>query len=336
MLLEHLLGHGLLKPLFSTLRSRHRNRVLKRLKPVRPTEVSAVERRANLDAKTFKNEFFRYSQPVIFSGAAANWNCVQKWNFDYLSLAAGDNDLLIVNSQGLTTREQRTDYQFLSLRELVKNIRGGGDQYLRFSPLLHENPALVQDLDMTWLQNMRGGKTFGNTYYMFIGGTGHKTLLHADQPCNLFVQIYGEKKWTLFYPQDSICLYPEATNTAYVKSPVDIEKPDYEAYPLMKYARRLEAHLKPGDIMYIPPHVWHQVENLTDTIAVGYRYSSLAAALSSSPSFSLLRVLSTNPPVWKTRKYGKTDTNLIWAHANGKIDAVMTEREQRRQKAAHK
>jgi len=154
--------------------------------------------------------------------------------------------------------------------------------------------------------------------------------LHNDQPCNLYVQIYGEKKWTLFYPEDSACLYPQVTNAAYVKSPVDIDSPDLEKFPLFASARAHVAHLRAGDVMYVPPHVWHQVENLTDTIAVGYRFSSLRAALKGSTIFSLIRLLSTNPPVWRTRKYGKIDTNLIWAHSAGKIKQVMQERDSRR------
>jgi ribosomal protein L16 Arg81 hydroxylase len=249
-------------------------------------------------------------------------------------MSHGDSDLLIVESEGLTTRERSSHHQFLSLRELIGNIRQGGDRYLRFSPLLHDNPTLAKDLDLKWLSEMRGSGTFANTYYMFMGGAGQKTYLHADQPCNLYVQIYGEKKWTLYYPKDSLCLYPETTNSAYVKSPIDIDKPDLTRYPLFGAAQAFEAHLRPGDVLYIPPHVWHQVENLSDTIAVGYRFSSLKAALKSSLTFSLIRILSTNPPVWKTRKYGKLDTNLVWAHAAGKIDQVMRERAERRKAKA--
>jgi hypothetical protein len=47
----------------------------------------------------------------------------------------------------------------------------------------------------------------------------------------------------------------------------------------------LQPHLKPGEVLYVLPHVWHQVENLTDAIAVGYRFSQLKAALSSSVTF---------------------------------------------------
>jgi hypothetical protein len=318
------------------LKRRFLRRLEARLAAAPGTSPKPVDRRDGLTAEEFQRDYFRASLPVIFSGAASAWACCKRWDLDYFSVAHGDNDLLIVNSNGLTSRENHSNYEFLSVRDLVGNIRKGGDKYLRFSPLLHENPVLAADLDLKWLGKMRGGKTFGNTYYMFMGGAGKKTLLHADQPCNLYVQVYGQKKWTLFLPQDSAGLYPEVTNTAYVKSPLDIDTPDTSRYPLYKAAQAYEAYLKPGDVLYVPPHVWHQVENLTDTIAVGYRFSSLGAAVRSSLTFSLLRILSTNPPVWKTREYGKVDTNLIWAHTGGRIKEVLAQRELRRQaKSAH-
>ncbi|MGZ3721488.1 MAG: cupin-like domain-containing protein [Bdellovibrionales bacterium] len=330
LLLEQILGPRLFGATLARTKAKLLLRLTASLNQGSPASKQFVERRQNLSGIDFHREFFDLSKPVIFSGAARDWECCRKWNLDYFSVAHGDNDLLIVESNGLTTRKQTSAHEFLTVRELVGNIKKGGDKYLRFSPLLHENPILAEALNMEWLQERRGGGTFGNTYYMFMGGKGQKTLLHADQPCNLYVQIYGEKKWTMFLPGDSACLYPEVTNTAYVKSPLDIESVDAEKFPLFKYAHAYEAHLMPGDVMYIPPHVWHQVENLTDTIAVGYRFSSLRAALKSSLTFTVLRILSTNPPIWKTREYGKIDTNLIWAHTAGKIKEVLAQREQRR------
>lgn len=331
LLAEQILGSKRFDRALGGVKRRFLNRLTDRLAVTTLHHTpSEVDIRTGLSPEEFRREYFLRSRPVIFRGAARAWPCCQKWNLDFFSVAYGQSDLLLVDAKGLTTREDSSRYQFLSLRELVGDIRGGGDKYLRFSPLLHDNPQLASDLDLDWLGRMRGGRTFGNTYYMFIGGKGRKTYLHADQPCNLYVQVTGEKKWTLYAPEDSVCLYPEVTNTAYVKSPVNLDAPDPRRFPLFQHARAMTAHLQPGDVLYVPPHVWHQVENLSDSIAVGYRFSSLRAALNSSVTFSLIRILSTNPPVWKTREYGQKDTNLIWAHTSGKIDEVLSTREARR------
>lgn len=330
LLCEQLLGSRVFNWVLGRLKKSLLQQMANRRRTAQRPPALLVERVANMSPERFRSEYFAKGRAVIMSGAAKNWPCCQKWDLDYFSMAHGGQDTLIVQSEGLTTREPRNDHHFQTVRELIANIKQGGDRYLRFSPLLHDNPELASDLDLNWLGDMRGGRTFGNTYYMFMGGKGQTTYLHNDQPCNLYVQVSGEKKWTLYYPEDSTCLYPQVTNAAYVKSPVNIDAPDLEKFPLFNSAQAYIAHLKPGDVMYVPPHVWHQVENLTDSIAVGYRFSSAKAALKSSVIFSLIRVFSTNPPVWQTRRYGKIDTNLIWAHSAGKIDQVLKERQQRR------
>lgn len=296
--------------------------LLKKLSLTPPAKV-LIDSRENLSASQFKNEYVKNSTPVIFKAAARNWKCCQNWNLDYLQQHYGKNDLLLVNANGLTERDDRSTYEILTLEELILNIKTGGKKYLRFSPLLENNRPLVQEMDTNWIQTMKGKNTFASTCYAFIGGASTKTLLHTDQPCNLSLQVYGKKKWTLFSSRDSLFLYPEIPNTAYVKSPVDVDAPNNEKYPLFKFATPYIAFLEAGDILYIPPHTWHFVENFTDSISVAFRYSSLYLSLRSSILFTFLRLFSVNPPLWKTIEYGKVDTNLIWAHSNGKIKEVL-------------
>jgi hypothetical protein len=329
LIAEQCLGTRLFSKIFGRVRETLFRVTERQLAPAGAAKQTNVDRRFNLSPEAFRKEYFDLGRPVILSGAARDWSCCKKWNLDYFSGTYGAKDLLLVQAPGLTNRTDDTNFDFLTIRELVEDIRAGGDKYLRFSPLLHEIPELAADLDLGWLESMRGKGTFAHTYYMFFGGKGKKTYLHADQPCNLFVQVYGEKKWTLYHPRDTMLLYPEVTNTAYVKSPVDIDAIDETRFPCAKFANAMIAPLGPGDVLYVPPHVWHQVENLTDTIAVGFRYSSLRAALKSSLTLSLIRILSTNPPVWKTRQYGREDTNLIWAHASGRINELVAHRSNR-------
>lgn len=293
-----------------------------------------VDRVEHLDVADFRRRYYSLSKPVVFSGAASDWPCVGKWSLDFFAERYGQHDLLFVDSQGLTTQEESRGFEFVRMREFVEGIRAGHERYLRFSPLLKQIPDLFLDLDLDWLFRRRSAFSFGNDFHLFIGGRGRKTFLHADQPCNLFVQVAGEKKWTLFPPQDTACLYPELTDTAYLKSPISADAPDLERYPLFAKACRYEAVLKAGDVLYVPPHVWHEVENLTDSIGVGFRFSSLRAALKSSVTLTALRILSNRPPLWKTRAYGRIDTNLIWAHANHRIDEVWRERERRQEQVS--
>lgn len=328
LIAEQLLGRYF-HLLFGTSKAKLLQKIAERLNSQAQVQKAEVPRISGLTSAEFKKSYFQTSTPVVFSGAALEWPAIKKWSFDNLALRSGSEDVLIVTADGLTDRNTETDFEILTLAELIADIRKGGKKYLRFSPLMDKNPELKNELNLSWLQNMQGDRTFAHASYMFVGGIGQKTLLHTDQPCNLYVQIVGEKKWTLFSPDDSALLYPQVGNTAYIKSPVDVDEADHIRFPLFKHARSFEVVLKPGDVLYVPPHTWHFVENLTDTIAVGYRYSSLRAALKSSVTLTMLRIFSTNPPIWKTMSYGKIDTNLIWAHAGGKISQVMKAMEER-------
>jgi hypothetical protein len=125
---------------------------------------------------------------------------------------------------------------------------------------------------------------------------------------------------------ETIFLYPEIERSGYIKSRVNLAQPDYKKFPLLVNAKFWEIELNPGDILYVPPHIWHFVENIDDTIAVGYRFSHLRAALTSSIAMTLIRIASLNPPIWQTMSYGKLDTNLIWAHSHGNAENLKQEK----------
>lgn len=278
----------------------------------------------NINPEEFRSQLIKKSVPLVFRDKAISWDCCKKWNLDYFSFACGESDVLLVEAEGLTSRVKQEKFEILTIKDLITNIKNGGDKYLRFSPLLENNKFLSRDLDLNWLQSMQGNNKIGSTYYMFLGGKGQKTLLHSDQPCNLYIQVLGRKKWIFYSPDDSIFLYPNVSGTAYVKSNLDLDNVNLTNNPLFKFATKTEIVLNPGDVLYVPPHYWHQVENLDDCISVGYRFSSIEHAINSSMVFSLMRILSMNPPIWKTMSYGKVDTNLIWAHTAGIISEVTT------------
>src|SRR5690606_5885871 len=119
-------------------------KVLQRTVP----EKQTVDRRKNLSQEEFFESYFNRSRPVIFDGAASQWPCCRKWTLDYLAQTCGQSDLLLVDAQGLTTREEKKGFELLSVKDLVGDIKNKGDKYLRFSPLLHQHPELTQDLDM--------------------------------------------------------------------------------------------------------------------------------------------------------------------------------------------
>jgi hypothetical protein len=106
--------------------------------------------------------------------------------------------------------------------------------------------------------------------------------------------------------------------------PFDPFEYDYSApYELFKYIDAYHAHLKPGDILWNPPHYWHAIKNPTDAIGMGYRWAAPLYALKLTPLYMFLDMCATNPPIWKYYKLLKKDSNLIHMAEAGKLEDYM-------------
>jgi len=99
---------------------------------------------------------------------------------------------------------------------------------------------------------------------------GNRTVIatHYDLPDNLAVVAVGERRFTLFPPDQLKNLYvgPLDFNPAgQAISLVDVRNPDFERFP--RYAEALQhaevAEMGPGDALFIPSMWWHHVEALS-------------------------------------------------------------------------
>eukprot|EP01137_Pigoraptor_chileana_P020829 Opistho-2@83718 len=105
--------------------------------------------------------------------------------------------------------------------------------------------------------------------FAWLSSAGVRTHTHFDQDHNFFVQIFGEKRFTLFLPVEYpfMSIFPRL-HPMWHKSQVDFTHPDLDAFPEYQKARAWEADLRPGDVLYVPPYTWHHVESLTTSISL--------------------------------------------------------------------
>lgn len=90
---------------------------------------------------------------------------------------------------------------------------------------------------------------------------------HFDFPDNLACCVIGERRFTLFPPEQLNNLYIgplDFTPAGQAISMVNIKAPELEKYPRFEQAMAaaLTAALSPGDAIYIPSMWWHSVESL--------------------------------------------------------------------------
>jgi hypothetical protein len=96
---------------------------------------------------------------------------------------------------------------------------------------------------------------------------GNKTRIsaHYDFPDNIACVVAGERRFTLFPPDqiDNLYVGPiDRTPSGQAISLVDFSNPDFEKYPRFREALEhgLVCDMEPGDAIWLPSMWWHHVE----------------------------------------------------------------------------
>jgi len=102
---------------------------------------------------------------------------------------------------------------------------------------------------------------------VWIGSGGHIVNLHYDDNMNFCFMLAGQKRFTLFPFHALPNLYPAPLDKGIGGAPascVRLSPPDFKKYPRLEIALKemRVAHLKPGEILYLPPYWWHHVESI--------------------------------------------------------------------------
>lgn len=107
---------------------------------------------------------------------------------------------------------------------------------------------------------------------LWIGPEKTFTPLHRDDTDNLFVQIWGEKKFTLAAPHYRPSLGAWATSPHGGLDGCDFnpDAPDFNLFPTARDVVFLEIILAPGDILFLPEGWFHQVESLSTSLSINF------------------------------------------------------------------
>ena len=294
-------------------RDKFYERLEKVLKAQGEGTIRPIERRTNLSKEEFFRHYVRKGIPVVMEGKANDWDCVKNWSPEYFKDLHGEDDIVLVDQNN-----PDYPYELIKLKDVIDNIRSGGGKYYRFYPLLERHPEHLKDFDYEWLKARRTPPIIFDSFQVFMGGKGTFTPMHNANQGNLFVQVYGEKKWVLYSHYYTPIIDPNPARNLYRNAPAKIDtlfnpfNPNYEyPYHLYKYMDGISVHLKPGDVFWNPPFYWHAVSNPTDSIGVGYRWLSPFNAYLRSPLYFSLDMMSFRPPIWKSMKLYKNDLNTL-------------------------
>lgn len=235
--------------------------------------LSQVDRRSNLSPREFKREYLRPRRPVVITDAAEHWEARHLWTFEFFREHCGSTPVILYRYD----RENEYtpgDVIEMTLGEYIDGVTTHSLEefpyYLRDNwRLFHAYPELMRHHDVPpyffdWFRLL---PPFMRMPYprIFVGPKGAITPLHTDvwQTHAWLTQIVGRKRWLLFEPSQAQCLYDYS---------VRCEAPDYEAHPLYREAKPLEAIIGPGDTIWVPSNWAHWVQSLDAGISLTYNY----------------------------------------------------------------
>lgn len=245
-----------------------------------------VEEVTELSPERFKQEFVAERRPVVLRGALKLTRASSEWTVEGLRRRR-ERDVVTLkewSASGIkVTKMQLGDY----LDQLIgyeRDVRDGSPSaapaYLHDVPLTSLFDDAATDLaafPAEFFSSWYGGEWM-KFAQMFLGPTGSLTPLHFD--CllthNLFFQVWGQKRFTLFPYEDLKKCYPYDWRWCRI----DVERPDYEAYPLFREANGAEVVVGPSDMLYMPPGTLHHVRSLDCALSFNVDWHTKDSALS--------------------------------------------------------
>ena len=238
------------------------------------SKYAEIERRPLPDFATFVEQYYSKNRPVIFTGAVEHWKALQQWTPDHLAQTYGDALVEIQYGRDTNPMYEQQSYQHrrkIPLGEYVKMLLSSGssnNMYMTANNFGVTNQALsglfddVGNLGDGYLDMSR----LLDQGYLWFGPKGTITPLHHDLTNNLFVQIYGRKRFR-FIPALQV---PLMYNFNHVFSEVDLLEPDLERYPEFANTTVIDFVLEPGETLFIPIGWWHHVVALDVSISLSF------------------------------------------------------------------
>lgn len=192
-----------------------------------------------------------------------------RWSIDYLRKVSGYRTVPIEIGSKYT--DDAWSQSLTTVNEFIDDYISTPDKaagYLAQYQLFQQIPQLKEDIltpDYCFL-----GDCDDIQVNAWFGPCGTVSPLHYDPDHNFLCQVVGSKYIRLYDEEVSSLLYPHEQELLSNTSQVDVENPDLQAFPLFSSAPYAEIILEPGNMLYLPPRMWHYVRSLSTSFSVSF------------------------------------------------------------------
>lgn len=252
---------------------------------VKEENVEGVDRRSNLSFEDFYREYAIPGIPVIITDYMDKMNTTA-WSMEHFRDSCNDEKVWIPKRvYGVQKWGGLDGGELMTVRDFVDNVK-------RNETMMTQSGLYVHDLPLPrWcpkvMPEFRVPKYFAQDYLqriqhdhfmiqrawpsLFVGPKGSSSALHVDSLASHFWMglLEGRKRWRFFPHAHRPFLY-EARHKKHFD--FDALKPDFEKFPLAKYAHSFDCVLQPGEMLFVPAAMPHQVHNIDTTVAISMNY----------------------------------------------------------------
>lgn len=231
-----------------------------------------------VDRDRFERDILPAGQPVLMKGLVSGWPAVQAAGQSREAVAAylkrfdqGKRNLVTVAPPEVKGRyfynPEMTGYNFFTDTQTVSGIIDwllqNGDRpdvptaYLPSAQINDVLPGLAPEMVLPLKPDLSGR--------IWIGGeTAAQT--HFDPSYNIACLVAGQRRFTVFPPEQIVNLYPGPFDVAPGGVPfsmASLHEPDFDKYPRFRDALSVAqyADLEPGDAIFVPYMWWHHVQS---------------------------------------------------------------------------
>jgi len=200
-----------------------------------------------------------------------DWPALSNWSTSRLVNLAGPRTVPVEIGGRYTdddwTQQLMTVDQFVG--QFMSSDSSGRIGYLAQHQLLDQVPALREDI-ITPDYCYTGDSEQEPDINVWIGPAGTVSPAHTDKKHNVLCQVVGYKYVALFYPDQNESMYPDPNPMFHNTSQLDLDNPDSEQFPGVSKLQGYHTILGPGEMLYIPPLVWHYVRSLEQSFSVSF------------------------------------------------------------------
>ncbi len=210
----------------------------------------------SITREEFYKQYYKPQKPVVLRGLWKQYPAYTKWTMDYFKQIMGSIEVGLFGNRkedlSKTLQIPNATMRFDEYLALIE--REPTDLRLFLFPVFKHKPELLRDFGYPDIV-----KGYVKIPFMFFGPPKSITRMHQDiDMSNVFLtQFHGKKRVVLFAPSQSKLLYRLPFN---VHSTVDIDHPDFDTYPGLKYVKGVTTVLEHGDTLFMPSGYWHHIE----------------------------------------------------------------------------